>query len=213
MSPDSPFIVVAGNIATGKTALAAALADALGARLMPEEVARNPFFERFYADPGRWAFQSQLAFAIDSLERHVSALGGGAVIQDRCVQETVEVFGALLHAQGRISAEDLELLDGLRSCASGLSRQPTLLVFLRASPEELLRRIEARGRRPELGLTLEYLRELDELYERFVGAWAASPVIAVDTEARDLRREEDFARLLGEIGKAQGAPSEGIESK
>ena len=56
------YIVVEGAIGVGKTSLARKLAVKLGRELLLEAPAENPFLERFYAEPERFALATQLNF-------------------------------------------------------------------------------------------------------------------------------------------------------
>src|SRR5258708_34419241 len=55
-------IEVCGVIASGKTSVATALQDMIHAEF--EEFSKNPFFEAFYQDPSRNAFETELTFAL-----------------------------------------------------------------------------------------------------------------------------------------------------
>lgn len=57
-----PQVVLAGNIASGKSSLARRLADRLGFDLIEESVGDNPYLERFYLDMPRWAFHLNMYF-------------------------------------------------------------------------------------------------------------------------------------------------------
>ncbi|HVO53093.1 MAG TPA: deoxynucleoside kinase [Solirubrobacterales bacterium] len=195
-----PFIAIAGNIGTGKSGLTMALAAELGAQPLPEDLAANPFFDRFYADPSGWAFSSQAAFACDALRRHVVALDGRASVQDRTAFESYEVFARVLHEQGHLSDDQLRVLGGLRDCAAALPRQPDLLIYLEASTPSLASRIAQRDRIPERHVSLEYLELLQAAYEEFVSRWALSPVHSVDTDRRDLRDADQLRLLAREVG-------------
>src|SRR5262249_60243030 len=59
------YIAVEGAIGVGKTALARRLATEFGARLLLEQVEENPFLRRFYEDPEKYAFQTQLFFLLE----------------------------------------------------------------------------------------------------------------------------------------------------
>jgi deoxyadenosine/deoxycytidine kinase len=196
---DDPFVVIAGNVATGKSGLARNLAGALGATPLLEDVAKNPYFELFYAEPHRWAFHSQVAFTADSLQRHVGTIGVGPAVQDRTVYETIDVFASMLHRLGHLTSADLGTFAEFRRCAAHLPRQPTLLLYLHAPVPTLLERIAERNRAAERGVTADYLKLLDTSYEHFANEWSLCPVIKVDTGARDLRTPGEFQDLLGEI--------------
>src|SRR5262245_42908755 len=59
------YIAVEGPIGVGKTALARRLATEFGSRLVLEQVEDNPFLAKFYEDPGKYAFQTQLCFLLE----------------------------------------------------------------------------------------------------------------------------------------------------
>jgi deoxyadenosine/deoxycytidine kinase len=56
------YIAIEGPIGAGKTSLAHALAERLGAKLALEPADDNPFLEKFYADMAGYALATQLAF-------------------------------------------------------------------------------------------------------------------------------------------------------
>jgi deoxyadenosine/deoxycytidine kinase len=56
----SAVIWLEGVIGAGKTTLARHLADAFHWRAIEEIVDGNPYLDRFYADPARWAFAMQV---------------------------------------------------------------------------------------------------------------------------------------------------------
>lgn len=197
-----PYILVAGNIGAGKTGLAEALGGALGATTSVERIEENPFFDRFYREPNRWAFASQAAFAVERMREQAEAPVNEPFVQDRSVFEAVEVFSWVLHAEGHLAADELLVLEGLAASARELARQPTLLVYLHAPSEQLLERIVSRGRAAEQRITADYLDRLTERYEQFVAAWSASPVLKVDTAVVDLREEGTFGDLLAAIHNA-----------
>src|SRR5436189_6408584 len=59
------YIAVEGLIGVGKTALARRLATEFGSRLLLEQVEENPFLRKFYEDPEKHAFQTQLFFLLE----------------------------------------------------------------------------------------------------------------------------------------------------
>src|SRR5205814_265901 len=59
------YIAVEGPIGVGKTALARRLATEFGSRLFLEQVEENPFLRKFYEDPEKHAFQTQLFFLLE----------------------------------------------------------------------------------------------------------------------------------------------------
>ena len=63
---DLRYVVVEGAIGVGKTSLARKLGLKLGRDLMLEVPADNPFLERFYAEPERFALPRNSTFCFSA---------------------------------------------------------------------------------------------------------------------------------------------------
>ena len=57
-----PYIVVEGNIGSGKTSLVKMLTKEFSAHAIYEEFSDNPFLPKFYAEPEKHAFPLELSF-------------------------------------------------------------------------------------------------------------------------------------------------------
>ena len=57
-----PYIVVEGNIGSGKTSLVKMLTNEFSAHAIYEEFSDNPFLPKFYAEPEKHAFPLELSF-------------------------------------------------------------------------------------------------------------------------------------------------------
>lgn len=183
------FIAVAGNIGVGKTTLVSRLAAELGVPARPEIPEDNRYLARFYEDPGRWAFHAQVGFLNLALRDYaVIAAQGGAGVVERTIEEHHDVFARQLRFDGALSGEEFEVLGELHELAARrLVRRPGLVIYLHADLDELLARIDARGRESESRIEPDYLRALGQRYEQFARTWEASPLIRIDTVTNDLR--------------------------
>ena len=198
----APYIVVAGTIAAGKSTVAARLVSSIGVPAFLEEPERNPFLERFYANPRRWSFTSQMWFLLDTCAQHRRIVDGSAGgIQDHSPDEGVEVYSEVLREAGKLSSSELELLrDALASLRDGLPA-PDVVVHLRARPEELLERIRARGRNYERDIDLEYLRALDLARIKLFSTWNSCPVVIINTEVVDARTDDGLRAITEQIAR------------
>ncbi len=181
--------MVAGNIATGKTRLLDALSTAVGLPAFPERWEKNPWFDADRREP----FLSQMWFLLAAGSDHarLSAAGG---VQERCIHENACVF-----ARELLVDEDLRRLEDVYQRLDAALPDPTLLIHLTASEDELFRRIHARGRIQERGLTTEYLRGLSSRYRELIDSWTRSPVLEIDTEAIDIRAEAGLCHVLERV--------------
>lgn len=192
-----PFIVVAGDIASGKTTMARALAESLGLPAFLEQPDRNPFLDDFYTDAKRWGFASQLWFLLGTLEHQRNAQAGG--VQDHSTYENVHVYDSVLRARGDMTQREYDALIRLQRFCEPLLRAPDVIVLLNAPVEELKSRIVERGRKYERRITDQYLEQLVATRQSFFASWTACPVLPVRTDVLDPRRKTDLAEIVERI--------------
>lgn len=210
-APASPFaryrhIVVEGPIGAGKTSLARKLAEKFGARLVLEDPLANPFLERFYRDSRRYALPAQLFF----LFQRVNQLRDLAQ-QDLFSQAAVGDFlleKDPLFARLTLADDELGLYRQIFESLRPQAPTPDLVIYLQASPDTLVERVQKRGLEMEAGISEAYLRELAEAYSRYFYHFDAAPLLIVNTEhLNPIERDDDFATLVRQLGEMRGRRS------
>ncbi len=100
--------------------------------------------------------------------------------QDRTIYEDT-VFARMLTNAGFMEQRDLNTYLSIFDSLSKFMQKPDVIVHLDVLPAESLRRIQARNRDCEKGITLEYLTALRDAYEEFLTDISRFvPVIKVD---------------------------------
>ena len=192
------YIVVEGPIGVGKTSLAKILAAEFNARSVFEKVEDNPFLPKFYEDRETYAFQNQLFFLLNRYrqQRELSQ-------QELFSQNTVADY---LFAKDKIFAtltlgsEELGLYEQIYQLLDPRVPRPDLVVYLQARPEVLYKRIKKRDKVYERALTLEYLTEVAQAYNRFFFHYDESALLVVNTSEIDfVASSKDLADLVKEI--------------
>jgi deoxyadenosine/deoxycytidine kinase len=180
------FVAVAGNIGVGKSTLVSMLCNRLGWQPFFEPVGENPYLADFYRNMHQWSFHSQIFFLTRRLRSHRQLLDHPtSAIQDRCVYEDAEVFAQNLFLQGLMDERDYLSYRELYRVLSEFLPPPDLVVYLRASVKTLQQRISNRGRDYERTITLEYLAQLNLLYEDWIANFSLCPVLTVPADALD----------------------------
>lgn len=192
------YVAVEGVIGAGKTTLARMLAHHADARLVLEQFEENPFLPSFYADPARWAFQTQLAF-LASRFRQQKALAARDLFQHHLVADyTFDKDRIFAHVT--LHGDELRLYETLFGLMEPSALVPDLVVYLRSSVDRLMHNIALRGRSYEAGIAPAYLAELVEAYDRYFTYYAKGPLLIVDATRIDfVRHEATFAELARQI--------------
>lgn len=192
------LVSVAGNIGVGKTTLTQLLGERCGWKTFYEEVLNNPYLSDFYADMRRWSFSLQVYFFTHRFRIFEQMVAETAsCVQDRTIYEDLEIFARTLNEQGFLDNRDYHNFRSLFESMIRFLPAPDLIVYLQASPEFLLRRIHARGRGFEKGITLEYLQGLHRAYEEWVSQASGSlPFLIVDAESFDIQHPDDVQKTV-----------------
>lgn len=200
-SANPMFVVVAGNIGSGKTTLTKKLSERLGWKPHFESVQDNPYLADFYADMSRWSFPLQVYFLNHRFNTHrqIETLPASS-IQDRSIYEDANIFARSLYDQGKLDKRDYENYRQLYDSMIQFLNPPTLMIFLKRSIPKLQERIKQRGRDYEQAIPTEYLTSLNKYYDDFYANYNMGKSLIVDTDELDfLENEEHFDRLVKKI--------------
>jgi deoxyadenosine/deoxycytidine kinase len=180
------FILVAGNIASGKTSLTERLGARLDWRTAFESVADNPYLADFYADMRQWSFHLQVFFLGHRAQQHLElAKGPESAIADRSIYEDAHIFARALYHVGNLSERDYQSYRQVFDRVVSTLPRPDLLIYLQAPVPALLQRIGQRGRVIERGITADYLSLLEAFYEEWIEKFDLCPVLAIRTDDLD----------------------------
>ena len=197
--PTGYFLAVAGNIGVGKTELTLRLSEELGWAAYFEPVIQNPYLDAFYDNMARWSFHLQIYFQSERFKAQVEiGRSPQPFIQDRTIYEDAEIFARTLHEQGSMTRVDYQNYVALFQVLMSYLRKPDLILYLKASPGELMKRIAKRGRASEQTITIDYIARLNHAYDDWMRrARAEYEVLEIDTDHVPLQGEtEAFRRLV-----------------
>ena len=195
------FIGISGIIGAGKSTLAQDLAEHLGYEAFNEPVKDNPYLEDFYADMNRWGAMMQIHLLFRRFEQHQQIVWNSkkGAVQDRTIYED-SIFARMLHEAGFIDRRDYETYAGHFNIMKRYLVYPDLLLYLRVDPETSLRRIAERGRKAEVGITLEYMQKLHEGYEEFIEEMNRYTQVLILNWNQYLKMDEVVERISKKTG-------------
>ncbi len=194
-------IAVAGNIGAGKTTLTSILAKHYKWTPHFEDIDQNPYLVDFYEDMHRWSFNLQVYF-LNTRLKSLNAIRSGKdiVIQDRTIYEDAYIFAPNLYDMGLMNKRDFENYTSLFHTLIKLVEPPDLLIYLKASIPKLVDQIQKRGREYEENIRLDYLKRLNENYNKWIDKYEDGQLLVIDIENLDFtENDEDLAEVLRRV--------------
>jgi deoxyadenosine kinase len=163
------FIGIAGIIGAGKTTLATALGEHLGLDVHYEPVIDNEYLDDFYRETKKYAFAMQIYLLNRRFQQHQEIIWRGrGGVQDRTIYEDA-IFAKTLRDMDLMDERDYETYVNLFRNLSNFMCRPNFIIYLDVTPEKSMDRIRERSRGCETGVSLEYLTQLYDGYEEFLG--------------------------------------------
>ena len=191
------FVLMAGNIGTGKTSLTELIGDQLGWRTAYESVADNPYLPDFYADMKLWSFHLQVYFLGHRADQHINlALNEQSAIIDRSIYEDAHIFARALHHMGNLTDRDYEAYLKIYQLILTVLPKPDLLIHLKAPVPVLMNRIRKRARDMETGVSVEYLSLLDRFYEEWIESFDLCPVLTIKSDDLDFVHKKHHLEIV-----------------
>lgn len=193
-------IGIAGNIGCGKTTLTRMLAEHYGWTPKFEAVTYNPYLEDYYKDISRWSYNLETYFLAQRFKDVLEiARSKEVIVQDRTIMEGVYIFVANNKAMGNLSERDYDTYMQLFSLMMSMVREPDLLIYLKTSVPKLVEQIQLRGRDYEKSMSIEYLTNLNNLYDKWISTYEGK-VLTIEADGLDFEhRPEDFSLITDKI--------------
>jgi len=194
-------VAIAGNIGAGKTTLCEKLGKHFGWTVHYESTDNNPYLSDFYIDMKRWSFNLQVYF-LNNRYRQILDIHKGdiTVIQDRTIYEDAYIFAPNLHDMGLMSTRDFNNYFDLFKLMTSQIQPPDLLIYLKADVSTLVSHIQKRGRDYEGSMSLDYLKSLNERYEKWISEYTEGKLLVIDANNIDFKNNpEDFGKIISQV--------------
>ena len=193
---DAINVSIEGNLAVGKSTLVKFLSDIPGVSTSTEPLEEWQNLEHpsldgehinllnlMYKNKDAYTFQFQVFAMLTQLRQHLKTSQ-----KVRVVERLMGSICFIRHAadRGNLNPAEIAILNEWKTLLylhPKIKMKPDLIVYLRASPEKCLERIQARGRPEEKHITLEFLREVHFLHDE----WLIDKTFCRDIKTRVLK--------------------------
>ena len=178
------FIAVEGSIGVGKTTLAKKLAASFNYAVLLEEAEENPFLEKFYQRRKQAALATQLFFLFQRAQK-IQDMRQTDIFEPARVTDFL-IEKDPLFAKINLDTDEYQLYDKVYKQLTIDAHKPDLVVYLQASTDVLLSRIQNRGLAIERNIDRGYLERLNEVYSEFFLYYDDAPLLIVNANEIDL---------------------------
>jgi deoxyadenosine/deoxycytidine kinase len=193
------FIVIEGNIGSGKTSLSKKIANNFNGKLILEEFADNPFLPKFYKEAERNAFPLELSFMAERFQQLSGEKSKADLFTEFRISD-YSFFKSTLFAQNNLKEDELNLFNQLYHIMFSSVRKPDLLVYLHSKVGRLQENIKKRGRDYEQNIKDEYLKNIEDKYFDYLKKQNDFPVLILDVSEVDfIENEKIYQQIISEI--------------
>ena len=174
-------IEVCGNIGSGKTTLAQLISNKLGYSSVLENFNNNPFLSIFYSNPPAYAMETEITFLLQhynaikvELLENTSFVCDNSLLQDKSFADVT-----LSDVQRKVF---MSVFDYIKTEI----RVPDIQIYVKCPVDVVMKRIRARNRDVEKGISEDYLSLLQSAIEKNVDSIGCeTKLIVIDSDRFD----------------------------
>ena len=194
-------IVIEGNIGVGKTCLSEKLSKDLNKELILEGYMDNPFLEKYYENPDRYALNVELTFLTDRCRQLSDSKNQISLFSSGLVSD-YDIFKSLVFAGISLKEIEYNLFRKIFTYMTKDLFKSNLIIYLLQSTEQLLENIKKRGRGFEKKIDKKYLDKINQGYLNYLKNNSDLNIIYIDVSDLDfVESKTDYFELLYRVKK------------
>jgi deoxyguanosine kinase len=188
------YLVIEGNIGSGKTSLAQILAQQWNTSLVLEEFADNPFLAKFYESAERYAFPLELSFLSERFSQLKNEINRD-LFQPKVIADYF-ISKCQIFASNNLKDDEWLLFNKMFDIVSNSLPQPEMIVYLYVHTTRLQDNIKKRGRDYEQKISDEYLNNIQSQYLQYFQQHPELTVLMLDTSEIDFIAQPHWIEII-----------------
>ena len=196
------YIVIEGNIGTGKSTLAKLISQDFNARLVLETFADNPFLPKFYNNKERYAFPLELSFLAERYKQLKNDFDTADLFHDVTLAD-YHFFKSLIFAAKTLPEDEYRLYRQIFDIIYNMTPSPDLYIYLHRPIPILLDQIKKRGRTYEKNIDAIYLKNIQDGYFQFFKEHPEMPVLILNLDDLNFKTNTLLYKKIIDLIKEQ----------
>ena len=186
------YICIEGNIGSGKSSLAKALAKKLNATYLPEEFQKMKLLPLFYGDAKLYAFALEFSFMLNRFEEMSACFEKN----QNLVVSDYSIYKSLWFAKINLKTAEYTLFKKQFEAIQLKLPKPDLIINLQTNTNNLLNNIKKRGRPFEQTISSDYLNKVFAAYATGYDKLKHIPKLSINVKKYHTKLEKEHIKKI-----------------
>lgn len=159
------IVTISGNIGSGKSTVLREL-QSHGYNCIQEPIDKwYPWLQLFYKEPSKYALGFQMQILKEFYKILIKENHENTIIMERGMADSIFVFSKNLLLTGILSESEYKLIYEYYTIFN--VKKSDVYIYIKTPPNICMERLKLRNRECEQSLPLEYIKQINELYNQY----------------------------------------------
>ncbi len=186
------YICIEGNIGSGKSTIAKAMAKQLNAIYLPEEFEENELLPLFYKDAKQFGFPLEYSFLISRFNQIKNSFKKN----NKLIIADYSFYKCLWFAKINLSKRDFIFFENHFNAILNELPKPDVIIHLTTDIKNLKQNIEKRGRPYEQTITNDYLKKIEKQYSKGIKKIKVDNILEININTYSTTLVKDTLKFI-----------------